>query len=297
MLYSMTGFSSELVTVEVPGAGRVCLAIEIKTINSRFFEAVCKLPNVLSALEVKLINVLQKKLLRGRVYLTVKFGEENEAFESLEPSLKNVQAYLAASKLINKAHGVSGELTMRDLFLLPNIFVSNKVSLDEAHEQLIVSLVEKVADKVMKTRGEEGNTLRKDFELRFGLCKASIVRVVEVFEALMISLKQAVDAKLAAYQAEPNDQTKIQLDDLYSTLNKSDIQEEITRFKSHLAAVEGLLANDQVEKGKRLDFILQELLRETNTIMAKCSNYDISSVGVDIKVELEKAREQVQNII
>lgn len=293
----MTGFSSELVTVEVPNMGRVCLAIEIKTINARFFEAVCKLPNVLSALEVRLISVLQKKLLRGRVYLTVKFGEDNEAFENLEPSLKNVQAYLSAAKTINQTYGISGELTVRDLFMLPNIFVSTRTELDEEHEQLVISLVERVAERVMQTRGEEGATLRKDFDLRFGLCRASIVRIGELFETLMANLKQAVDAKLAAYEAEPSDQLKIQLDDLYSTLNKSDIQEEITRFKSHLSAAENLLANEQVEKGKRLDFILQELLRETNTIMAKCTNYDISSVGVDIKVELEKAREQVQNII
>lgn len=293
----MTGFSSELVTVEVPNVGRVCLAIEIKTINARFFEAVCKMPNVLSALEVKLINVLQKKLLRGRVYLTIKFGEDNQAFESLEPSLKNVEAYLVAAKTISKAHGVNGDLTVRDLFMLPNIFISHKTELDEEHEQLIVSLVEQVADKVMKTRAEEGRSLLKDLDLRFGLCRSSIAKIGDLFNVVMANLKAAVDVKLAEYQAEASDQLKIQLDDLYSTLNKSDIQEEITRFKSHLAAVESLIGHEQVEKGKRLDFILQELLRETNTIMAKCTNYDISSVGVDIKVELEKAREQVQNII
>lgn len=293
----MTGFGSSLVTVEVPNIGRVCLAIEIKTINARFFEAVCKLPNVLNALEVKLISLLQKKLLRGRVYLTVKFGEDNQAFESLEPSLKNVQAYLAAAKIINQNYSIPGELTVRDLFTLPNIFVSTKTELDQEHEDLVVSLVEGVADKVMVTRGEEGAALKKDIDLRFGLCKKSIAKINELFTALMANLKQAVDDKLVAYQADPNDQLKIQLDDLYSTLNKSDIQEEITRFKSHLAAAESLLSSNQVEKGKRLDFILQELLRETNTIMAKCTNYDISSVGVDIKVELEKAREQAQNII
>ena len=297
MLYSMTGFGSELVTVEVSGMGRVCLAIEIKTINSRFFEAVCKLPNVLSALEVKLINVLQKKLLRGRVYLTVKFGEDNEAFENLEPSLKNVQAYLLAAKTISDAHGIPSELTVRDLFMLPNIFVSSKTALNEEHEQLIISLVDRVAAKVMQTRAEEGTTLRKDFNTRFGVCRTSVVRIKGLFETIMANLKLAVDEKLVQCQAEPSDQLKIQLDDLYSTLNKCDIHEEITRFNSHLTAVEALLAHEQIEKGKRLDFILQELLRETNTIMAKCTNYDISSVGVDIKVELEKAREQVQNII
>ncbi len=296
-MFSMTGFSSEIVTVEVPALGRICLAIEIKTINARFFEAVCKLPNVLSMLEVKAINVLQRKLLRGRVYLTVKFGEDNEVFESLEPSLKNVQAYLTAAKSISQKYGVPGELTVRDLFSLPNIFVSSKIEVDEEHEQLVLDLIERAADGVMRTRNEEGITLLKDFKTRFNVCATSITAIEKLFEALMVRLKQAVDAKLIEYQAEPTDQGKIQLDDLYSTLNKSDIHEEITRFKSHLAAAESFLVNNQIEKGKRLDFILQELLRETNTIMAKCTNYDISSIGVDIKVELEKAREQVQNII
>ena len=297
MLYSMTGFGSELVTVEVAGIGRVCLAIEIKTINSRFFEAVCKLPNVLSALEIKFINILQKRLLRGRVYLTVKFGEDNEAFENLAPSLKNVQAYLAAAKTISDAHGISPVLTVRDLFMLPNIFVSAKTALTQEHEELIVSLIDRVAARVMATRGEEGTRLAKDFNGRFDVCRSSIIRIGELSKTIMADLKIAVDEKLVQYQADPSDQVKIQLDDLYSTLNKSDIHEEITRFNSHLSAVQDLLKHDAIEKGKRLDFILQELLRETNTIMAKCSHYDISSIGVDIKVELEKAREQIQNII
>ena len=84
---------------------------------------------------------------------------------------------------------------------------------------------------------------------------------------------------------------------MYSTLNKIDVNEEIIRFESHLKNLESLLESKQVEKGKRFDFILQELMRETNTISAKCSNYEINSQAIDIKVELEKIREQVQNVL
>ena len=80
-------------------------------------------------------------------------------------------------------------------------------------------------------------------------------------------------------------------------LNKIDIHEEIVRFRSHLKVINKLLKSMQIEKGRRLDFMLQELARETNTITAKCSKFEIGSVAVDIKVELEKAREQVQNIV
>ncbi len=297
MLLSMTGFSSRVFSEQLPGAGRVSLAIEMKAINSRFFEAVCKLPNILSSLEVRIINNLQKKLIRGRVYLNVRFAEDNEALESIVPSLKNVEGYLAAVETIKKTCNVSGDLTMRDIFLLPNIFVQAKNSLREEEEDIVLALVNHAADELMKTRLEEGATLVADFKARFALCAERIVAITGLFEKIMVTLKNQIDSKLAEYEEKANDQLKIQLDDLYSTLNKSDIHEEITRFKSHLTSVYALLETDLQEKGKRLDFILQELLRETNTIMAKCSNFDISSFGVDIKVELEKAREQVQNIM
>ena len=80
-------------------------------------------------------------------------------------------------------------------------------------------------------------------------------------------------------------------------LDKMDIHEEVSRFTSHLDAIEALLAADQADKGRRFDFMLQELMRETNTMTAKCSSYAISAMAVDMKVELEKAREQAQNIV
>ena len=110
------------------------------------------------------------------------------------------------------------------------------------------------------------------------------------------TVKNNIAEKIALVE-KGDELAKLQLEDLYGVLNKIDVHEEITRFQSHLKSIDSLFANERREKGKRLDFILQELLRETNTTMAKCSNYDISSMCVDIKVELEKAREQVQNIV
>ena len=113
----------------------------------------------------------------------------------------------------------------------------------------------------------------------------------------MAEQKKKIDEQLIIVQND-TDASKTALDDLYVELNKMDIHEEITRFNGHLESVNKLLvAADHVDKGKRIDFILQELLRETNTIMAKCSTFGISSCGIDIKVELEKAREQVQNVV
>ena len=112
----------------------------------------------------------------------------------------------------------------------------------------------------------------------------------------MTDYKKRVDETLPKAQGG-DEQAQAKLEDLYAMLNKIDVSEEITRFHSHLKAVQELLAADKLEKGKRFDFTIQELLRETNTTAAKCSSFAISSKAVDIKVALEKAREQVQNIL
>lgn len=292
----MTGFASKTVVLDLPKSGKVALFIEIKTINSRFFETQCKLPTALSALEVKIVSLVQKKLLRGRVYISVRFAEENELFEEILPSFKNLKNYLAIAHEIKKKYKVAGELTIADIFQLPNIFVSTTSVLTQKEEEAILGMIEGVADAVIKTRQEEGKALQKDLQKIFLNCGKKIEAIEKYAVQLIDTLKQEIDRHILLVE-QANEQAKLKLEELYITLNKVDIHEEITRFKSHLASIDLLLRAKEVDKGKRLDFILQELLRETNTIMAKCSHFDISSSGVDIKVELEKAREQVQNII
>ncbi len=292
----MTGYSCKAASIDVPGVGKISLSIEMKSVNTRFFEVVCKMPSVLSSMEINIHHFLQKKLHRGRVYLTVRFAEDNEAFESITPSLKSVDGYLRAAETIKERFGVSGDLTLSDIFQQPNVFVTVRSELNEAEEKVIFDIVEQAAQGLMEARLEEGTSLFDDLKKRFTLCDQKIQEVHKFSEKLLASVKKKIDEKLAL--AEKGDElAKLQLEDLYATLNKIDVHEEITRFKSHLKRVEALFQRDKMEKGKRLDFILQELLRETNTTMAKCSNYDISSICVDIKVELEKAREQVQNIV
>src|SRR5271154_5096944 len=140
----MTGFASKSVILNVPGSGKVALFIEIKTINSRFFETMCKLPNALSALEVRIINLLQKQLGRGRVYITVRFAEENESFEELTPSFKNIKGYLDAARTIKKQYKISGELSIADLFQLPNIFVPTQNVISSKEEEAVLRMIEEV---------------------------------------------------------------------------------------------------------------------------------------------------------
>jgi len=292
----MTGFSTVTTMIDLKSAGRVSLAIEVKAVNSRFFEAVCKLPSLLSALEVSINGILQRSLLRGRVYLTIRLGRENEAFESIALSERALQGYVAAAQAIKEKFGVQGELTLHDLMQLPNVFVAERSELSSEEEAAVLDLIKQAADKLNVTRREEGNTLQQDIDMRLQMCSKKVEEIKLAFELLMVEQKKLIVQYLEPAQSG-DEQAKAHLESAYSVLNKIDINEEVTRFKSHLSSIQSFLELQQAEKGKRLDFILQELMREVNTMMAKCSNYQISSAAVDIKVELEKIREQIQNIV
>lgn len=296
MLSSMTGYASGTILLQTKN-GEFALEIEIKTINSRYYEALCKLPPSFSFLEIKIVNALQEKLIRGRTYFNLRFVEGNEAFEGTTPSLKVVEGYINAAKTIKDKFGLSGDLSVEDIIRLPNVFVQQKSELSEAEQQSFFNGLSALIDKLVKNREEEGARLQKDLQLRFDLCAQKIVNVEKSFATAIQAHKKLIDDQLKLTQ-NGDDLAKKQLEELMVGLNKMDIQEEITRFNSHLKSVHNVFADKKViEKGKHLDFILQELLRETNTLMAKCPNFDISSIAVDIKVELEKAREQIQNIV
>lgn len=292
----MTGYNSLTSPLKLHDGQNCSLSIELKSINGRFFEAICKLPSTMNHTEIKIISMLQKKLFRGRVFLTVRFDGGNDILETIVPSLKVAQGYLAAAEKIKAHANLPGAISITDLMQLPNVFTSEKGSLNAVDEEAIMNLISKAADNLTATRREEGRALERDLTSAFTTCEQKIGSIEILFEKLMDEKKEEI--KLHLVPAQEGDQTaKDRLDELYATLNKIDIHEEVTRFKSHLANIKLFFSIDQIDKGKRLDFILQELLREVNTLMAKSSNFDISSMGIDIKVELEKAREQVQNII
>lgn len=296
MLSSMTGYSNGTVVLHTKN-GEFAVELELKTINSRYFEALCKLPASFSFLELKIVNLLQERLIRGRTYVTVRFTEGNEAFDAVVPSLKVVQGYVDAAKTIKSKFSLNGELTLPDLMRLPNVFVQQKSELNEQEQKEFFEGLLRLVEKLLKTRAEEGARLQADLEGRFDLCAKKISEIEKFFNVAITEHKKLVDEQLKLSQSG-DEFAKKQAEDLLLSLNKMDIHEEITRFVSHLKSIKTVLSDkSMLEKGKRFDFILQELLREINTLMAKCTTFDVSSISVDIKVELEKAREQVQNIV
>ena len=296
MFLSMTGFGSKSVVLPISKDEEISFSIEIKTINSRFFEVVCKLPPFLSHLEIKIVQILKEKLVRGRVYLTARVVDEFGSVDKISPSMNVVEGYIKAITLIKKKFKICGDLQVSDLLKLPNVFATEKQDVGSKIDNNLLKEIQDISEQVLKSRKMEGKVLQKDLEKRFFNCSREMSEIKLLFDKLIKKQKDKIKCVLSETK-KGNDTQEHKLDDYYSVLDKIDVHEEITRFNSHLENVKKVIKDKSTEKGKRIDFVLQELLREANTILAKCSNYNISAIAVDIKVELEKAREQVQNIV
>lgn len=297
MMQSMTGFASKSITVVRGKNQKATLTIHLKTLNSRYFETNIKLPHQLSSLETDLIKIFKKALYRGSIFFTAIL--DNPAFfrETIEPALETVKNYMGAIDRIRKTFEFKEAPSLDLIIQLPNVFVIEEQSLDKKSTQMLIKTVHELIELVIKERETEGGQLQKDLEKRLMLMKKEIEIIEKRYHQHMEEQKQKLHTLFKELPESENELAETKKSILYTLLDKIDINEEIVRFKSHLANISHLLTMPDVEKGKRLDFTLQELAREINTISAKCSDALISERAINVKVEIEKAREQSQNIV
>lgn len=296
MVVSMTGFATRTITLSDQEGTEAQLTLSLKSLNSRYFEATCKLPYALTHLETELIKLLKKILHRGHIIFSVQVSNPNLFKGPVQPDMNTVKSYLSAIEKIKKECTITGETTIHDLIMLPNIFSTEEQTIDPDSKTTLINAINTLVDQLVEARMVEGSALEKDLLQRVDIMKKEIDDIEQEAEELMTKKKTEVNQKLSELD-NSSEFAETQRAALYFELDKMDIHEEIVRFKNHLATFKKNLESTEQEKGRRLDFILQELARETNTIAAKCGDSKISSFAINIKVEVEKAREQVQNIV
>jgi len=295
MVLSMTGFVSKAFTLKHKGE-EIPINIEIKSLNSRFFECNCRLLGGLDFLEIPIINLLKYKLRRGKVFVFMKSPGRENFLGVVVPDIPVVEGYLDSAKKIKNKFKIDGELKINDVVRFPNVLSFEQKKIGQDFIDAVLNSVEKASVDLVKVRKSEGGRIEKDLIKIFKSCENHIAKIRKLFDAFMKKQKEEAKKLLSSSQKGSQEAEK-KLSEHYEMINKIDVHEEIVRFESHLKESSNLLKNKSIEKGRRFDFIIQELGREINTIAAKCSCYDISSVAVDVKVDLEKIREQVQNIV
>lgn len=293
----MTGFASKTFTITKEPATSVYVTASVKALNSRFFEVSCKLPYALSHIETAIIKKIKKQLIRGHIFVTVHMSNPNALSGSVEAAINTVGNYVNAINLIKQTFHIDQPLLLDHIVRLPNVFVTQEERLDDQIERQITSIIDDLITQVIVERKQEGTALHKDLESRINQMKQEIARISKRYELVMAEHKDKAHALLQELQHDDTAATESRKSNLYTTLDKIDIHEEIVRFESHLENLMTIITNPSDEKGKRIDFTLQELAREINTITAKCNDYEIGTNAINIKVEIEKAREQTQNIV
>ncbi|MBI4885571.1 MAG: YicC family protein [Acidobacteria bacterium] len=296
MIKSMTGFAS--LTHE---DDRATIGVTVRSVNHRFLDVQLRIPSSLGDLEPRVRALLQKRLARGRVELGISVQLRTAATPTVELNAQFITALSAALDTARAQGVVSGSLTPGDLLRLPQALTIRErpAEADPAVEAQLAASVEAAVEQALADldgmRHREGDHLRADLEAR----RRALGAVIGRLAAAADEGREALEARLQERVREisfvvPLDQGMI-AQEIVRAAARSDISEEVTRFRAHLAHWEALEAADE-PCGRKLDFLLQEMNREINTIGAKADGLGVSDLIITAKAELEKMREQVQNV-
>ena len=291
MIKSMTGYGRAVQTVN----GRE-FTVELRSVNNRYLDCSVRLPRILSFGEDAVKQAVKASISRGKVdvFITV----HSEAGDEVQVSLnKNVlSGYLAAMRQMVDEFGVKDDISVSTLSRLPDVYVVEKPQVDE--EQLLadlMSVVHAALESYDTMRCTEGQALDNDLRSR----GQTILELVEKVEAgngqTVIDYRKRLENKLKEVLENTNiDESRI-LTEAAIFADKVAVDEETVRLRSHLQQMNNMLTAGGAV-GRKLDFLLQEMNREANTIGSKCTDVNLARIVVDIKAELEKIREQTQNI-
>lgn len=298
MVRSMTGFASITATVSL-GGEPADIVVTLKAFNSRFFEAACKLSHSLSILEVDVTRRLKNALTRGTIQCHIHARSNHAALGArVVPAWQTLDGYIAAEQAISARYGLTGHIDAKTLLTLPHALDVVETSLAPEEHAAILAIVDRAIKTLDEDRQREGAALHGDLNGRIAEIE-HFFAIIPPRAELIITQRRAdliaqLEKLLQSSTQETRDQQLVALD---QQLNRLDIHEEVARFATHLKQLHAILNDSNSEKGKRLEFTLQELLREINTMAAKCPDSELTPAAISIKVELEKVREQAQNIV
>lgn len=293
MLKSMTGYGrSEFVDENYD------LSFEMKAVNHKFLDIQVKLPYFLNFCEEDIKKVVRKKLSRGRVDIFIrgkqKFSENNSA---LDVNYELASAYFEAYKSISTKLGIDTSVGIGHIVRNDNVVEVKTSEIDEEYlKNNVLESVEKAVDELVSMRIVEGENLNKDLLDNLSAFENNLENIIGRKEDVLNNQIDRLKSKLNEFCGELSESevNRLNLEVIFYT-DKLDISEEITRLNSHIQNFKKFL-NLESQVGKKIEFLLQEMNREINTIASKSNNYAISTYVIEMKVIIEKLREQIQNV-
>lgn len=290
MISSMTGFGKGTAQNK-----NVSVEAEIKSVNSRYLEVSLKLPKNLQSKEYEIRELIRSRIKRGKIILNLQIKKNGLADEKPSLDKENVQYAVHFLKELKKAAKLKDKITLEQLLTFQDLFYADLSEEMESEYQLVREAIEASISELLAMRNKEGEELSKDLAMRINNIQQTVTKIEELsknsaqenFEKLKERAKQLL-GDISAY----SDRLEMELAIL---VDKADITEECVRLNSHAKFfLESLKQSSEV--GRKLNFLCQEINREANTIGSKTLSTEISHYTVFIKEELERIREQIQNI-
>jgi uncharacterized protein (TIGR00255 family) len=293
VIRSMTGYGAA--EQDLP-LGRV--AVEVRSLNHKYLDISLKLPRGFLLLEPKIRELVKKEVARGRVDLIMRIDPSGSVLPHyrLEADTRLAEEYIRVLDEIKERFGLKGEVTLDQIAAVREIVSFLEVKEDtELYWQEISSVTEQALRALDDSRRQEGKALQADLLARLGEARGLIAEIRERAPAVVAAYRERLRERVRAIlEGSDFDERRFQQEVAY-VAERSDISEEVVRMESHLSQFASKLA-EEGPAGRGLDFILQEMNREVNTIGAKATDVDIAQRVIALKGELERMREQVQNI-
>ena len=291
MVKSMTGYGRAVETVN----GRE-FTVEIRSVNNRYLDCTVKLPRSFSFAEEAVKAAVKAAVSRGKVDVYISVRSETEADVQVTLNKPVVEGYLAAMRQMVSDYGVKDDISVSTLSRMSDVFVVDKPKADE--DQLkadLLSVVEKALLAYDAMRVTEGLALENDLRSRANTILELVAQVEELNPKTVSDYRKRLEEKMReVLENKSIDESRI-LTEAAIFADKVAVDEETVRLRSHLEQMDTMLSGNG-GIGRKLDFLLQEMNREANTTGSKCSDVKVARIVVDIKAELEKIREQTQNI-
>ena len=291
MIRSMTGYGKQSLNVE-----KREYQVEIKSVNHRYLDINIKLPKSISYLEDTIKKEISAKIKRGKIDVFITFENNSQEGKNITINKELAKLYIEQLKELAQEEKILNNIEVMDIAKLPDILIVKNDEEDEKIQNELIEVVQGAISKIIEMKNIEGNKIEQDLLQRIDKIENKIVEIsaksTGLIEEYVVKLEKRIKEIL---KTEEVDKARL-AQEVVIYADKCSIEEEITRLKSHIYQFKNLITDNNETIGKKLDFIIQEMNRETNTIGSKANNLEITNGVIDIKTELEDIREQIQNI-
>ena len=290
MIKSMTGYGKSSLSINSRE-----YQVEIKTVNHKYIDVNIKMPRIISYLEEDVRKLVVSRIKRGKVDIQISFENYSQDGNDVKINTELAQIYIQSLRKLAEAETLSSNIEVTEITKLPDVLtIKSNLDENETKEELL-QVVNEAIDKLIQMRKVEGEKISKDILDKIARIEQKNEEIFSLSTGLIEEYVVKLEARVKELlKTEELDKSRL-MQEVVIYADKCSVEEEVTRLRSHIYQLRYLI-NSEEPIGKKMDFLIQEMNRETNTIGSKANNLEITNTVVDIKTILEDIREQIQNI-